>query len=276
MNILFIGDIVGRVGKLALKEVLPSLKKKYKLDFIICNGENISYGRGITYKDYLDLLSFGVDSITLGNHYVDKREELMTILTSMEEKENNAIILPINSNNIYLDQFDIEQRSKLYEVKNKINIRVTSVLGKTFMKETVEEPYNALMKLLSKNDFDSDIHIIDFHGETSGEKYTIMKTFSDYISAFIGTHTHCQTNDYKLIDNKTLFITDVGMVGPSEGIYGYTLDSILDKQVFNKNVKLKIINKGKYIFNSVLLKFNDDTLLPESITPINLEGEINE
>lgn len=281
MNILFIGDIVGNIGKVALKKELVGIKKNYNISFIIANVENVSNGRGISISDYNYLSELGIDSMTLGNHYLDKREDLLTLLSSNSEKEKERIVLPLNSKNIYLDSYSLEERSKQYLVKNKSNkiydnsiikVRVTSLLGKSCMNEEVEDPYLTLSKLIEIDDLDSDIHIVDYHAELNGEKLAITYAFLGEIQALIGTHTHSQTSDYRLIEDKTLYISDVGMSGSNEGIFGYTKESIIDRQIYNKNIRLKLIEEGEYVINAVILSFDDSSFIPTKIEPLSIKG----
>ena len=154
MNILFIGDIVGKVGRKALSKNLSFVKEKYDIDFTIANGENISNGRGMNENHYHFLINNGVNCITLGNHYKD-REEIQNYINFSDE-----IVRPLNLK----DDFPGEG-TKLFDV-NGIKIRVTNVLGAAFSKFEVKDPYLELINVISK--YESDIHIIDFHSEANG------------------------------------------------------------------------------------------------------------
>lgn len=265
MNILFIGDVVGKIGRRALKDNLPQIRNKYDIDFIICNGENISNGRGINRNHYNFLVNeLNIDSITLGNHYLDKKEELSLFI------DNNDCVPPLNSKNELLksSENNIYSRSRLYMV-NGTNIRVTSVLGSVFMKEEVIEPIKAINEVLVNDDI-SDIHIIDFHAEANGEKQSICYYFLGEISALIGTHTHVQTNDLKIIDNKTIYISDVGMTGASDGILGFEYESVIKRNLLKQNVSMKLKDKGPYVLSAVVMRFNDDTFLPIEAIPLQI------
>lgn len=264
MNILFIGDIVGKVGRKALKTNLSFINEKYDIDFVIANGENISNGRGISLNHFNFLLEEGVDSITLGNHYLDKKEELMMF------KNYDEVVLPLNSKSEYIEDIPFLERSKTYLV-NEIKIRVTSILGKVYMKEEVEEPYLTLSKLIENDD--SDIHIVDYHAEASGEKEAIAHMFKGQISALIGTHTHIQTRDARILEGKTFYMTDVGMCGDDTGILGYEESSVIDKQILHKNVIMRLKDDAPTLFSAVVLSFDDLTLLPKSITPLYIKNK---
>ena len=286
MNILFVGDIVGKLGRKTLERNLSNIINKYDIVFSIVNAENITNGRGINLNHYnfLNKLDF-VDAITLGNHYLDKKEELSLFI------DNDNVVPPLNSLDDLLksSKDNIETRSKLFLVEymyKVVKIRVTSVLGSTFMKEEVISPIKAISYLLDRiarkeeetKERDNDIHIIDFHAETNGEKYSIAYYFIGEISALIGTHTHVQTKDNKLLvskDNpslKTLYISDVGMCGDNLGILGFEYKSVIERQLLgNKKVSMKLMDDSSTIFSAVILKFDDLSFEPISITPIYLE-----
>lgn len=261
MNILFVGDVVGKVGRKALKENLSFIKEKYKIDFTVVNGENISNGRGINNQHYNFLTNLDIDCITLGNHYVDKLEELKMFI------DNDNIIRPLNIKNESLNG----EGSRVFEMDNGITIRVTNVLGQVFMKEEVIPPYEAISKLL-ENDY-SDIHIIDLHAEANGEKQSIARAFKGEVTAIIGTHTHVQTKDAIIIDKKTAYISDCGMCGDKNGILGFEEESVINKQLLHKNGVMNLNDDAPYVFSAVVIQIDDYTFMPTKIIPIYLEGE---
>ncbi len=262
MKILFIGDIVGKIGRKALKENLSFIKNKYDINFVIANGENISNGRGISLNHYNFLLEEGVDCVTLGNHYLDKKEELELF------KDYDDIVLPLNSKNEILVDIPFDKRSKTFIIDD-IKVKVTSLLGKAFMNEEALDPYESLASLIKADD--SDIHIVDYHAEASGEKEAMVYAFNGEISALIGTHTHVQTRDARIINGKTFYITDVGMCGDYNGILGYEVNSVIERQLLNKkNVSMYLKDDGVRLFSAVILTFDDLTFKPLEIKPLYL------
>ncbi len=261
MNILFVGDIVGKVGRKALKTNLSFIRNKYDIDFTIVNAENISNGRGINQNHYNFLRGLDVDCITLGNHYLDKKEELMMFI------DNDDIIPPLNSKEEWIKKAN---RSKVFEL-NGIKIRVTSILGTAFMKEEVDSPYLSLSNLIKEDN--SDIHIVDYHAEASGEKMAIAYAFSKEISALIGTHTHVQTRDAMIIDNSTAYITDVGMCGARNGILGFEKDSVIERQLLHRGTSMRLLDDAPYVFSAVILNFKEDDLKITNIIPIYILGD---
>ena len=209
MKILFFGDIVGRSGRQAIKQSIDNLIKKYQIDFVIANGENATHGKGLIEKHYNELIDAGVDCITLGNHYLSKNNINNYI------DEASCLIRPLNLINSFGGV-----GSQLFDV-NGIKIRVTNLLGTAFMKEEVVSPYQSLKQLLDDTIGENSIHIVDFHAEATGEKMCIGYCFDGLVSAVLGTHTHVQTNDNKILSNGTAFISDVGMCGARNGVLGF-------------------------------------------------------
>lgn len=258
MNILFFGDVVGKIGRKALLENLPILKKKYNADFVIVNAENITHGKGIIKKHYNFLRNIGVDAITLGNHYLNR--------ISLNEFINEAtsLIRPVN-----LIDYKLGLGSKVFKV-NGINIRVTNVLCKNFMNIECDDPVISLNNVI-KDTSEKEIHIVDLHGEATGEKESIAYYFDGKISAILGTHTHVQTNDLKILPKNTVYLSDVGMCGESISVLGFDCKSVIEKSILNKDGPFQINDNGKYLINGVFMKFNDSTLKAEKVELIKID-----
>lgn len=262
MNILFIGDIVGKLGRIVLKDNLSLLINKYDIDFVICNAENISNGKGITKKDYLFLKELGVNCITLGNHYARKSE----IYNFIDDAE--LMVRPINVKN--------EKKgvgSRLFEVNN-LKIRVTNILGIAFMGIDVEDPYLSIEELVMNDE--SDIHIIDYHAEATGEKKAFAYALKNSVTAVLGTHTHVQTNDAQILKTGVAYISDVGMCGGYNSVLGSNIDSVVSRIIFNDdNVHFKLDEKDDMQLNGVVIKINDINLMASSIIPISIIERFN-
>ena len=255
MNILFIGDIVGKVGRKALKENLSFVKNKYKIDFVIANGENISNGRGMNENHYNFLIDEGVDCITLGNHYND-RDEIGNFIEFADE-----VVRPLNIKCDFLGE-----GSRIFDC-NGAKIRVTNLLGSAFMKEEVNDPFLAIKPII-ENDI-SDIHIVDFHAEATGEKKAFAYALKNSVSAVLGTHTHVQTRDAQVLNTGVLYISDVGMCGSYNSVLGDEIDSVVERIIMhNENARFKLLEDDDRLFSAVILRFNDYTFKPESIEPL--------
>ena len=247
MKVLFLGDIVGKVGRRTVKNNLEKLVKKYQVDFVIANGENTTHGKGLIEKHYYELLDMGVDCITLGNHYLSKD----SLLSYIEDAD--ALIRPLN-----LSQRIGGEGSRLFEV-NGIKIRVTNILGTAFMKEEVSSPYYSLKSLIDSLESEDSIHIVDYHAEATGEKMCFGYAFDGLVSAVLGTHTHVQTNDAKILKNGTAFISDVGMCGAANGVLGFEKDSVMRVTMFGEKGRFGFDDEDQGLLNGVVMDFDDVT-----------------
>ncbi|NLB48704.1 MAG: TIGR00282 family metallophosphoesterase [Erysipelotrichia bacterium] len=255
MKVLFIGDVVGRVGRRMLKEKIPHYAEKYAIDFIIANGENVSYGKGLTKNHYFELLEAGVDAITLGNHYLSKKEITRYI------DQADRLVRPLN----LIKAFPGEG-SVVFEIDG-ISIRVTNVLGSAFMKEEVNAPYYSLITLLDEGQ-PTNVHIVDIHAEATGEKQSLAHALDGKVSAVLGTHTHVQTNDAKILPKGTAFISDVGMTGFVDGILGSDAETVVNRIVYGKKSTFVTPEKGRGVFSAVVIDIDDATGRAKQIFPI--------
>ena len=205
-KILFVGDIYGRVGRRALKEILPNFIKQNEIDFVIVNAENASHGKSLSKDHYGELKKLGVDCFTMGNHtfYAGK---ILDFINDVDD-----ILIPHNFN-----AYSHFNGSKVFTKKGK-TIRVTSLIGQTFMFPIGDNPWKTLDDITSQDK--SDIHIVDFHAEATSEKIALAWSFDGKITAQVGTHTHVQTADERILPHHTGFISDVGMTGPYNSIIG--------------------------------------------------------
>ena len=255
MNILFVGDIVGKIGRKSLSKSLSFVIKNENIDFTIVNGENVTHGKGLIVKHYKELMELPINCITLGNHYKDKLQIIDFI-------DNDNIVRPLN----IINEFPGEG-SRVFNFKNK-KIRVTNVLGTAYMKEEVKDPYESIMEIV-KHDT-SNIHIIDFHAEATGEKKALAYALSKNVKAILGTHTHVQTTDNQILNNNCFYISDVGMCGSFNSILGNEINSVVDKIIFkDSKSKFKILDDDDLLFNAVVLSYNDNDE-PVKIKRINL------
>jgi len=261
MKILFLGDIVGKVGRRVVANNLEKLVKKYQVDFVIANGENTTHGKGLIEKHYYELLNAGVDCITLGNHYLSKDNLLQYI------DDADALVRPLN-----LSKRIGGEGSRLFEV-NGVKIRVTNVLGTAFMKEEVNSPYYSLKSLIDSLESEDSIHIVDYHAEATGEKMCFAYAFDGLVSAVLGTHTHVQTNDAKILKNGTAFISDVGMCGAANGVLGFEKDSVMRVTMFGEKDRFGFDDNDQGLLNAVVIDIDDVTHKANEILPVKLLEE---
>lgn len=263
MKILFLGDIFGQAGRNIIKRKLGEIKSKNKVDFVIANAENCTHGKGLNWDHYNFLKEAGIDFFTMGNHTWSKKE-ILEIL----EKENN-IIRPLNLNSEF-QYWNIGQGTIQIKLKNK-NIRVTNLLGESVLLPfKINNPFLCLEQLLT-NSQDDDIHIIDFHAETTSEKNAFGVYFDGKVSAILGTHTHVPTNDLRITPKKMVYATDVGMCGPGFGsIIGAKPENVINR-FLNPETKFKLeVSDFGAQLNGVIMEFDDDYNKPINAEQIRI------
>ena len=261
MKILFIGDIVGSIGRRLIKEKLESIVNKYNIDFVIANGENATHGKGLIRHHYDELIDAGINVITLGNHY-NSKSELRFFIDRVD-----SIVRPIN----LITTFPGEGTA-LFDVDG-ITVRVTNVLGSAFMNELVNSPYLAMSELLDSEEEKANIHIVDFHAEATGEKYSLAYALDGKVSAVLGTHTHIQTTDFRILPEGTAYISDVGMTGYYDGILGFDKDSVIKKNCYGQMSKFELPENGRGILQAVVLDIDEISGKCTQIFPISMIEE---
>lgn len=263
MKILFIGDVVGKVGRRMLKERIPYYVNKYDIDFVIANGENATHGKGLNRNHYFELLDAGVDAITLGNHYMSKSEILRYI------DNVDRLIRPYNLIKDFAGEGTV-----VFDV-NGISVRVTNILGSAFMDEVVNAPYYSILTILSEEE-PATVHIVDFHAEATGEKQSLAYALDGKVTAVLGTHTHVQTNDAHILPQGTAFISDVGMTGFADGVLGSTKETVVNKLIYGQQSKFQTPDEGRGLFSAVVIEVDDNTGLSTNIFPIYYLEKENE
>lgn len=245
MKILFIGDIVGKPGRSAVRALLPRLTSLYKIDFVIANGENAAGGFGITEKTATELFSAGVHIITTGNHVWDKKDAVPYI--AKEER----ILRPLN----YPDGapgFGVIEIT----AGNRRKAAVMNVSGRVFM-NNLECPFRAARREAGRLRESVRTIIVDFHAEATSEKIAIGYYLDGLVSAVIGTHTHVQTADEKILPGGTAYITDVGMTGPAESVIGIEKDQVIQKFLFHMPKKYDVAG-GKSVLSAVVVETDEE------------------
>lgn len=256
MRILFLGDVVGKVGREAVHLSLPRLINKYNADFVIVNGENATHGKGLIEKHYKELISYGADCVTLGNHWYSKKQ----IDGYIDEAE--SLVRPLN-----LIHYSHGLGSILFDLDG-LPVRVTNILCQSFMQEEVISPYEAMNKLLLDNP-EPCIHFVDIHGESTSEKQIFAYNFDGLLTAVVGTHTHVQTNDCRILEGGTAFMADAGMCGDPNGVIGFERESVINKIIYGKTGIFQIDDNAKMMVNGCIIDIDEETFLATKIFPIN-------
>jgi len=216
INVLCIGDVVGRPGRKVLAACLGKVIADKKVDFVACNAENAAGGSGLTVAVYQKLLSYGVDAITLGDHAYRKREIFATLQSS------DRIVRPAN-----LSAQAIGRRWTVLPAKSSsCRVAVACILGQMYMGQH-DSPWGAIDNVLAEIPAEVKVRIVDFHAEASSEKIAIGYHLDGRASVVFGTHTHIPTADARILEGGTACISDVGMTGPYDSVLGRRKDRVL-------------------------------------------------
>jgi len=244
MKVLFIGDIVGDLGIDAVEKYLPRLKKKYQIDVVIANGENAAKGRGITKRIYQDLLMIGVDVITMGNHTWDQREIYDFI------DDTDYLIRPANFSQ------EAPGKGMTTITKNGQAISVINLHGRVFL-PAHDEPFAMAEELIAEAKKQSPIVFVDFHAETTSEKIALGWHLAGQASVVVGTHTHVQTADERILPGGTAYISDVGMTGPYDEVLGMKKESVIYRFKTNMPVRFEVPERGAEVLSAFFVEIDD-------------------
>ncbi|WP_409509705.1 2',3'-cyclic-nucleotide 2'-phosphodiesterase [Bacillus spizizenii] len=245
MRILFIGDVVGSPGRDMVKEYVPKLKIKYKPHFTIINGENAAHGKGLTEKIYHSLIQSGADAITMGNHTWDKKE----IFDFIDDVPN--LVRPANFPE------GTPGKGITYVKANGKELAVINLQGRTFL-PPLDDPFLKADELIAEASKRTPYIFIDFHAEATSEKLALGWYTDGRASAVVGTHTHVQTADNRILPKGTAYITDVGMTGPYDGILGMDRETIIKRFKTNLPVRFTVA-EGKTTLSGVVIDIDDQT-----------------
>jgi len=217
MRILFIGDIVGKAGRQAIDGVLQKVIADHKIEFTIANGENAAGGMGITPAIAIEMLDQGVDVLTSGNHIWAKKEIFPFL------GEELRILRPAN----YPPNVP-GRGGGVFHTRDGQKVGVLNLEGRVFMKH-LDCPFRVGEKEIELLRKETNIILVDFHAEATSEKMAMGWFLNGKVSAVLGTHTHVQTSDEKILDEGTAYITDVGMTGPLASVIGIRKEVALER-----------------------------------------------
>ena len=223
MRLLFIGDVVGKPGRKALRELLPSLRNEFNVDIILANVENAAGGAGVTPKVLDEILNYGVHVMTGGNHIWDKKEIFKHI------NKYPTLVRPANYPPGVPGNGFVE-----YTTETGITITVINLMGRLFIKN-LDCPFRKFDEIFEKNK--NNIVIVDFHAETTAEKQAFGYYVSGRASLVVGTHTHVQTADEQILPGGTGYITDLGMTGGLRGVIGIKSELAIQRFITQLPVK---------------------------------------
>ncbi|MGE3062415.1 MAG: TIGR00282 family metallophosphoesterase [bacterium] len=242
LSFLFIGDIIGKAGRNALAREMKDLKEKYSPDMIIANGENLAGGFGMTKSTVDAVFASGVDVLTSGNHIWDNKE-------FSELLKDERILRPMNYHP------SLPGRGfYIYKIKN-VDVCVTNLCGRIFM-QPLDCPFRKMDELLEK--IEAKVIIADFHAEATAEKQAFAYYLDGRVSAVIGTHTHCQTADERILKNKTAFITDVGLTGSIDSIIGFEPEGAIRRTLLQVSQRFEVAKEMTAV-NALFFEVNAET-----------------
>ncbi|MFC2059983.1 TIGR00282 family metallophosphoesterase [Chloroflexota bacterium] len=255
MQILVIGDVVGRPGRKAIQEVVPDLRQQYRLGMAIANAENAAGGFGLTLSTAEELLDAGINVLTSGNHIWAKKEIIPHLNGEM------PILRPLN--------YPPGVPGRGYIANSQV--MVVNLIGRTFMSH-LDCPFRAMDQLLSELEHKPPVIIVDFHAEATSEKMAMGRYLDGRVSAVLGTHTHVGTIDTRLLPQGTAYVTDIGMTGPIDSIIGDNTEAVIHRFLTMMPNRLSV-GKGRTIFNAILVTIDDNSGKAISIDRIYREVE---
>ncbi len=245
MRILFIGDIVGKIGRKAISTYLPKIKQSYRPTVSIVNAENAAHGKGLTEKIYKQLLREGVDFMTMGNHTYGQREIYDFI------DDAHRMVRPAN--------FPEEAPGvgMRYIQINEIKLAIINLQGRSFMQD-IDDPFKMADQLIEEARKVTPYIFVDFHAETTSEKNAMGWYLDGRVSAVVGTHTHIQTSDNRVLPNGTGYITDVGMTGYYDGILGINREEVINRFITSLPQRHVVPDEGRSVLSGVIIDLDKE------------------
>lgn len=263
MNILYIGDVMGRPGRKVLAKVLPALRIQYDIDAVIAQAENVSHGKGMSLRHYSELEECGVDGFSGGNHTFE-RTDTMLLVTNPEA----PVVAPANVEGNSYGNFT------LFTARDGKKIAILSLLGYTIPHgygENVRNPLHVVDEILPaiiKNS--PDALIVNIHGDVSSEKIMMGHYLDGKVTAVVGDHWHVPTADARVLQNGTAHVTDVGMCGALNSSIGVDIDRAIQRWR-GEQIKNHMAEAGALQFNAVLVKTLPNSMLADSIERVYVE-----
>lgn len=260
MKLLFIGDIVGQIGRDTLKMYLPKLKEKYKPQLTIANAENAAHGKGLTEKIYKELLQCGIDMMTMGNHVWDNADIFNFIDNA------SKLIRPAN-----LSKHVPGVGYRLVKINQQL-LAIINLQGVVFMNHS-DNPFEVVKTIVEECRKQTPHIFVDFHAEVTSEKQAMGWFLDGLVSAVVGTHTHVQTNDARILPKGTAYLSDVGMTGAYDGILGLKREGIIDRFQTQLPTRHEVIENGRYLLSACLIEIDDTTGKAKAIQTIMINDD---
>jgi len=264
MRLLFLGDVVGKSGRSAVIDGLPRLRERYKLDFVVVNGENSAGGFGITEAIFNELIDAGADVVTLGNHAFDQRDTLVYI------ERCDRLLRPVN-----YPPGTPGRGSGLYRALNGADVLVINAMGRVFMAE-LDCPFRAVEAEIEACPLKkgADAILIDMHAETTSEKQALGHFVDGRVSVVVGTHTHTPTADERLLDGGTAYMSDAGMCGDYNSVLGMDIAEPVNR--FQTKVPRQRFEPslGPATLSGLAVEIDDESGLAVQVGALRLGGAL--
>lgn len=257
LRVLFIGDIVGRPGRRAVKELMPFLQEKYRPELIVANGENAAGGNGITEEIAQELYETGIDVLTMGNHVWDRKEVYSFI------DNDKRIVRPAN-----YPPGTPGQGYAVVKTKQDIGVGIVNLAGRVFL-PPLDCPFRMIDQILDSLKAKTPVVIVDFHAEATSEKMAFGWYLDGRVSAVIGTHTHIQTADERILPKGTGYITDVGMTGPRDSVLGVKVEQVINKFLTQRPTRFEVAS-GAVELDALFLEIEPKTGMTQAIERIQI------
>lgn len=264
LNILCIGDVVGKPGRGVLADHLKDLIRERDIELVVCNAENAAGGSGLTPQIFRKLIHYGVDVVTLGDHVYRKREIVETLETS------ERVVRPAN----LAAQAAGRRWTVVTGKSGGHKIGVTCVLGQMYI-GNFDSPWAAIDRVLGEMPAEARVRVVDFHAEASSEKIAMGWHLDGRASVVFGTHTHIPTADARVLPRGTAFVSDCGMTGPYDGVLGRRKDRVLSALTTTMPARFDIAT-GDVRLSGVLASVDPYTGKAESIERVEIRGRTDE
>lgn len=264
MRILFFGDVVGKIGRKALANVVPEARKELNPDVVIVNGENMAHGLGITRSTLEEVLACGVDAVTTGNH-IGAKEEFSAILAAHGSRVLRPANYPPSVPGRGVHLLDVGSRK----------VAVINLMGRVFMHEILDCPFRTFDALMHAPEVaGADVIIVDFHAEATSEKNALGWHINGRAHAMVGSHTHVPSADAKILPGGTAYVTDMGMVGGRDGVIGVQKEGPLQGFLTQLSTRFEVIESGIAQVNAVVIDIDLSSRRATSIQRFDKEVSI--
>ena len=257
VKLLFIGDVIGKPGREALSRELHRIVDRHMVDLVIANGENAAGGFGLTEETAQDLFKCGVQMITSGNHIWDKKDALEYI------KREDRIVRPAN-----YPEGTPGKGTTIVKTPGGVKVGILNLEGRVFM-NNLDCPFRCADREIAKLKEETPIVFVDFHAEATSEKVSLGWYLDGRVAAVIGTHTHVQTADERILTAGTAYMTDAGMTGAFDSVIGVKKEEAILKFVTQRPSKFEVAKKDIRI-NGVVIEVDEKTGLARNIERLNI------